>query len=48
MTALVVLFTTFQSFAVFAEIIQGAWLFLVLGLIFLGQRLPVRPSPPSS
>ena len=34
-TALVV-FTTFQSFAVFAPIIQGAWLFVVLGLIFLG------------
>lgn len=34
MVALVV-FTTFQSFAVFAAIIQGAWLFLVLGLIFL-------------
>ncbi|MGZ5405178.1 MAG: DUF2157 domain-containing protein [Nocardioides sp.] len=31
-----VAFTTFQSFAVFAQIIQGAWLFLVLGLIFLG------------
>ena len=29
-------FTTFQSFAVFAQIIQGAWLFLVLGLIFAG------------
>ena len=29
-------FTTFQSFAVFAEIIQGAWLFVVLGLIFCG------------
>lgn len=31
-----VVFTTFQSFAVFAQIIQGAWLFVVLGLIFLG------------
>lgn len=30
-----VIFTTFQSFAVFAAIIQGAWLFLVLGLVFL-------------
>jgi hypothetical protein len=29
-------FTTFQSFAVFAPIIEGAWLFVVLGLIFLG------------
>lgn len=34
-TAGLVVFTTFQSFAVFAPIIQGAWLFLVLGLIFL-------------
>lgn len=32
----IVLFTTFQSFAVFARIIDGAWLFLVLGLVFLG------------
>lgn len=31
-----VVFTTFQSFAVFAQIIEGAWLFVVLGLIFLG------------
>ncbi len=31
-----VVFTTFQSFAVFAQIIQGAWLFVALGLIFLG------------
>ena len=30
-----VVFTTFQSFAVFAAIIQGAWLFVVLGLVFL-------------
>jgi uncharacterized membrane protein len=28
-----VAFTTFQSFAVFAEIIQGAWLFLFMGLV---------------
>ena len=37
-TALVamVLFTTFQSFAVFARIIEGAWLFLVVGLILAG------------
>ncbi|WP_432477569.1 DUF2157 domain-containing protein [Nocardioides sp. GXQ0305] len=34
-TALVV-FVTFQSFAVFARIIEGAWLFVVLGLVFLG------------
>ncbi len=32
----IVLFTTFQSFAVFARIIDGAWLFLVLGLVLLG------------
>ncbi len=30
-----VVFTTFQAFSVFAAIVQGAWLFLVLGLIFL-------------
>jgi hypothetical protein len=30
-------FTTFQSFAVFAQIIEGAWLFVVLGLVFLGS-----------
>ena len=35
MVALVA-FTTFQSFAVFAPIISGAWLFLVLGVVFLG------------
>ena len=35
--ATLVVFTTFQSFAVFAAIIEGAWLFLVLGLIFLGS-----------
>lgn len=34
-TAALVIFTTFQSFSVFAEIITGAWLFVVLGLIFL-------------
>ncbi|WP_110183000.1 DUF2157 domain-containing protein [Nocardioides solisilvae] len=28
-----VVFTTFQSFAVFAPIVQGAWLFLLLGLV---------------
>lgn len=31
----IVVFTTFQSFAVFAPIITGAWLFVVLGTIFL-------------
>lgn len=30
-----VVFTTFQSFSVFAAIVEGAWLFLILGLIFL-------------
>ena len=35
-TAALVVFTTFQSFAVFAQIIEGAWLFVVLGLVFLG------------
>lgn len=30
-----VVFTTFQAFSVFAAIVEGAWLFLVLGLIFL-------------
>ncbi len=35
-TAALVVFTTFQSFAVFARIIEGAWLFVVLGLVFLG------------
>lgn len=38
-TAALVLFTTVQSFAVFAQIIQGAWLFVVLGVIFLGTGL---------
>jgi uncharacterized membrane protein len=35
-TGALVVFTTFQSFAVFAPIIEGAWLFVVLGLVFLG------------
>ena len=34
-TLALVVFTTFQGFAVFAQIIQGAWLFVFLGLIFL-------------
>lgn len=29
-------FTTVQAFAVFADIIDGAWLFVVLGLVFAG------------
>lgn len=35
MTGLVV-FTTFQGFAVFVPIVTGAWLFVVLGTVFLG------------
>ena len=31
-----VVFTTFQSFAVFARIVEGAWLFVILGAVFLG------------
>lgn len=38
MAALVV-FTTFQSFAVFAPIVTGALLFLVLGVVFVGTGL---------
>ncbi len=34
-TAGLVVFTTFQSFAVFAAILPGAWLFVALGLVFL-------------
>ncbi len=30
-----VLFVTFQSFAVFARLIQGGWLFVVLGVVFV-------------
>lgn len=36
-TAALVLFTTVQSFAVFAPILTGAMLFLVLGVVFLGS-----------
>lgn len=36
-TAALVLFTTVQSFAVFAPIVTGATLFLVLGVTFLGS-----------
>ena len=32
--AALVLFTTVQSFAVFARVIEGAWLFVVLGVVF--------------
>jgi len=35
-TAALVLFTTVQAFAVFAAIVQGAWLFVLLGLVFVG------------
>ncbi|WP_338750979.1 DUF2157 domain-containing protein [Janibacter alittae] len=34
--AALVTFTTFQSFAVFVPIVTGAWLFVVLGVVFLG------------
>lgn len=34
-TAGLVAFVTFQSFAVFGEIIDGAWVFLVVGVVFL-------------
>ena len=34
-TAALVVFTTFQAFAVFAAIVQGAWLFVLLGLVFV-------------
>lgn len=34
-TVALVVFTTVQSFAVFARIIQGAWLFVVLGAVLL-------------
>lgn len=34
-TIALVIFTTFQSFAVFARIIEGAWLFVILGVVFL-------------
>ena len=35
-TAALVVFTTVQAFAVFAAIVQGAWLFVLLGLVFVG------------
>lgn len=34
-TVALVVFTTFQSSAVFARLVTGAWLFLLLGVIFL-------------
>ncbi len=37
--AALVAFTTFQSFAVFAPIVTGALLFVVLGIVFLGTGL---------
>lgn len=37
--AALVVFTTFQSFAVFSQVITGAWLFVVLGLVFVGSGL---------
>lgn len=38
-TAGLVVFTTFQSFAVFAPIMTGAWLFVALGAILLGTGI---------
>ena len=38
-TAALVVFTTVQSFSVFAQILEGAWLFVALGLVFLGTGL---------
>jgi uncharacterized membrane protein len=35
-TAALVLFTTVQAFAVFAQVLQGALLFVLLGLVFAG------------
>lgn len=35
-TAALVAFTTTQSFAVFARIVEGAWLFVLLGLVLVG------------
>jgi len=35
-TGALVVFTVFQSFAVFAPVVQGAWLFLLLGVVLLG------------
>ena len=35
-TAALVVFTTVQSFSVFAQILSGAWLFVTLGLVLLG------------
>ncbi|NYF97373.1 DUF2157 domain-containing protein [Janibacter cremeus] len=40
--AALVAFTTFQSFAVFAPIVTGALLFVVLGIVFLGTGLLVE------
>jgi uncharacterized membrane protein len=38
-TAALVVFATVQSFSVFARILEGAWLFVALGLVFLGTGL---------
>ena len=38
-TAALVLFTTVQAFAVFAAIVQGAWLFVLMGLVLRRHRL---------
>jgi hypothetical protein len=38
-TGALVVFTTVQSFSVFARILEGAWLFVALGLVFIGTGL---------
>jgi uncharacterized membrane protein len=38
-TLALVVFTTVQSFSVFARILEGAWLFVAVGLVFLGTGL---------
>ena len=35
-TVALVAFTTAQSFSVFARILEGAWLFVALGVVLLG------------
>ncbi|MBB6628638.1 DUF2157 domain-containing protein [Nocardioides sp. KIGAM211] len=38
-TVALVVFTTFQSFSVFARIVEGAWLFVLLGTVFVATGL---------
>jgi uncharacterized membrane protein len=40
-TAALVVVTTLQAFTVFAPVLEGAWLFLVLGLVLVGTGLAV-------